>query len=50
MPYGMALPSSLSGKSCTFTRSGCPAGLYSRPPFLNSPTFSFFFVSTDTTG
>ena len=34
MPYGMALPSSLSGKSCTLTRSGCPAGGYSRPAVL----------------
>ena len=37
-------------KSCTFTCSGCPAGWYSRPPFLKSPTFSFFFVSTEITG
>src|SRR5665647_3798303 len=38
----MALPSSLSGKSWTLTRSGVPAGAYSRPPFLNAPTSSFF--------
>ena len=27
-----------------------PLGWYSRPPFLNSPTSSFFFVSTEITG
>ena len=27
-----------------------PFGCHSRPPFLNSPTSSFFFVSTETTG
>src|SRR4029079_18644746 len=29
---------------------GLPAGCHSRPAFLKSPTNSFFFVSTDTTG
>ena len=32
-------------KSCTRTGSGCPLGRNSRPPFLKSPTSSFFFVS-----
>src|SRR6185369_16444297 len=50
MPYGIALPSSLSGKSCTLTRTGEPWGWYSRPPLWNSPTSSFFLVSTLTTG
>src|ERR1700693_2785245 len=47
MPYGTALPSSGMAKSCTRTGSGCPLGRNSRPPFLKSPTGSFFFVSTD---
>src|SRR5674476_72017 len=46
----MALPSSWSGKSWTLTRSGVPAGAYSRPLFLNAPTSSFFLASTLTTG
>jgi hypothetical protein len=25
-------------------REGCPRGRHSRPPFLKSPTNSFFFV------
>src|ERR1700730_11010862 len=37
-------------KSCTRTGSGCPLGRNSRPPFLKSPTSSFFFVSTEITG
>jgi hypothetical protein len=32
------------------TRSGLPFGRHSFPLFLKSPTCSFFFVSTDTTG
>src|SRR5258707_1979345 len=35
----MALPSASPGKSCTFTRTGLPLGWYSRPPFLNCPTY-----------
>src|SRR6266545_1958388 len=31
-PYGTALPSSLSAKSCTFTLRGSPAGSQSAPP------------------
>src|SRR5271166_5961185 len=38
------------GKSCTWTGSGRPFGRSSRPPFLKSPTSSFFFVSTEITG
>ena len=30
--------------------SSYPLGCHSRPPFLNFPTSSFFFVSTETTG
>src|SRR3954454_9331699 len=33
-------------KSCTRTFSGSPLGRSSRPPFLKSPTNSFFLVST----
>src|SRR6266851_1731411 len=40
----MALPNCLSRKSCTRTCSGCPAGCHSRPPFLKSPTSSFFLA------
>ena len=36
-------------KSWTFVGTGEPLGWYSRPPFLNSPTSSFFFVSTEIT-
>ena len=50
MPYGIALPIASEGKSCTFTRSGRPAGRHSAPPLANSPTFSFFLASADTTG
>jgi serine/threonine-protein kinase len=32
------------------TSSGSPLGRHSRPPFLNRPTNSFFFVSTEMTG
>ena len=34
----------------TPTFSGSPFGRHSRPSFLNSPTSSFFFVSTEITG
>src|SRR5712692_7880194 len=37
-------------KSCTRTASGWPVGRHARPAFLNSPTNSFFFVSTEITG
>src|SRR4051812_35003431 len=50
MPYGTARPRSLIRKSCTRTSSGWPWGCHSRPPFLKSPTSSFFFVSTEITG
>ena len=30
--------------------SGLPSGCHSRPPFLKSPTSSFFLVSTEITG
>src|SRR3954453_23564149 len=50
MPYGVARPKSLSMKSCTRTFSGSPLGRSSRPPFLKSPTNSFFLVSTEMTG
>src|SRR5579872_3588381 len=46
----MALPSSLSMKSWTRTSSGSPWGCHSWPPFLKSPTSSFFLVSTEITG
>ncbi len=42
--------SSAMAKSCTRTGCGCPLGRNSRPPFLKSPTSSFFFVSTEITG
>jgi hypothetical protein len=32
------------------TFSGRPLGSHSRPPFLKSPTNSFFFESTEITG
>ena len=37
-------------KSCTRTGSGWPLGRNSRPPFLKSPTSSFFLVSTEMAG
>jgi hypothetical protein len=37
MPYGIALPSSTSGKSWALTATGSPAGRHSRLAFLNSP-------------
>ena len=37
-------------KSLQRTSSGDPSGCHSRPGFLKSPTNSFFFVSTETTG
>ena len=37
-------------KSCTRTASGSPLRRSSRPPFLKSPTSSFFFVSTEIAG
>jgi len=43
----MALPKSLSKKSCTRVSFGCPCGCHSRPAFLKPPTNSFFLVSTD---
>ena len=49
-PYGVALPRSLSAKSCTLTRSGAPAGIHSTPLFAKLPTNSFFFASTEMTG
>ena len=44
--YGLMI---LSGKSWLRTASGDLLGCHSRPPFLNSPTSSFFFVSTEMT-
>src|SRR3954447_708850 len=49
-PYGTARPSSLMRKSCTRTASGDPLGRHARPPFLKSPTSSFFLASTEITG
>ena len=46
----MARPRSLIRKSWTRTSSGSPCGRHSRPPFLKSPTSSFFFVSTEIAG
>ena len=46
----IALPIASEGKSCTLTRSGWPFGRHSAPPLANSPTFSFFLASTETTG
>ena len=43
-------PVSGPGKSWTLTFSGWPWGCHSCPGFLNSPTNSFFFVSTEITG
>jgi hypothetical protein len=37
-------------KSWTLTVSGRPLGCHSRPPLLNSPTSSFFLVSTESAG
>src|SRR5260370_23264693 len=37
-PYGIALTSSLSMKSCTLTCSGSPAGRHSAPPLAKAPT------------
>ena len=37
-------------KSCIRTGSGMPLGRQARPPFLKSPTNSFFFVSTEMVG
>src|SRR3954447_26598215 len=37
-------------KSCTRTASGDPLGRHARPPFLKSPTSSFFLASTEITG
>ena len=50
MPEGIALPCPWSLKSCTRTGLGEPLGRHSRPPFLKSPTNSFFLVSTEITG
>src|SRR5664279_2871201 len=50
MPYGVALPRTGSAKSCTFTRSGAPAGIHSTPLFAKFPTNSFFFASHEMTG
>ena len=41
---------SLSLKSWTRTSSGLPFRCHSRPPFLKSPTSSFFLQSTEITG
>ena len=46
----MAFPQASVGKSWTSTASGWPVGCHSRPAFLNWPTNSFFFVSTEITG
>src|SRR4051795_3440122 len=37
-------------KSCTRPASGDPLGRHARPPFLKSPTSSFFLASTEITG
>ena len=42
----MALPRLCPGKSCVRVAAGWPLGRHSRPAFLNSPTSSFFLVST----
>src|ERR1035437_2888937 len=47
--YGIAFPSAMDGKSCSFTRYGLPLGRHVRPPFFKGPTNSFFFASTDST-
>ena len=47
---GWPCPARGSRKSCTLTGSGSPLGCHSRPPFLKSPTSSFFLVSTLITG
>ncbi len=49
-PHRNSRPNSGSLKSCTRTSSGSPTGCHSCPGFLKSPSNSFFFVSTDTTG
>jgi len=49
-PVRLARPNSGIRKSCTRTLSGSPWGRSSRPPFLKSPTNSFFLVSTEITG
>ena len=49
-PHGMARSSCLSRKSCTLTLTGSALGSHSQPAFLQAPTHSFFFVSTEITG
>src|SRR5271165_6266006 len=46
-PYGVTRPNSGMRKSCTRTCSGSPLSRSSRPPFLKSPTNSFYLVSTE---
>ena len=47
---GSPCPAPCPGSRARSTRTGEPLGWYSRPPFLNSPTSSFFLVSTEITG
>ena len=47
---GATLPDPLISKSWTRTGSGSPLRRSSRPPFLKSPTNSFFLVSTEIAG
>ena len=49
-PIGRDLPNPLISKSWTWTGSGSSLRRSSRPPFLKSPTSSFFFVSTEIAG
>lgn len=49
-PSGVAFPFWGMRKSWTRTGSGSPCGRHSRPPFLESPTSSHFFVSTEIAG
>jgi hypothetical protein len=44
------MPRLCPGKSCVRVATGWPSGRHSRPAFLNSPTSSFFLVSTLITG
>src|SRR5947209_1747943 len=46
----MALPALSPGKSWVRTAAGWPLGRHSRPALANSPTSSFFLVSTLITG
>ena len=49
-PIGNGLALLLAGEVVGTPRAGSPLGRQSQPPFSNSPTFSFFLVSTLITG